>query len=151
MADDSWFTDTNLLLYSFDPRDTLKRSLANKWLDYLWRTGQGRLSWQVLHEFYANAVRKAGVTAPEAREAVMIFGQWQPIGMNSVIVEKAWYWMDNAQVSYWDGLILASANRLGCRFLLSEDFQAGRNYDGVTVVNPFVQLPPASGEHAGGK
>ena len=142
MPADSWFTDTNLLLYSFDARDALKRSMANKWIDFLWQTGSGRLSWQVLNEFYANAVRKTGVSAPEAREAVRIFGQWQPSGINANVVEQAWNWMDQAQVSYWDGLILSSAQRLGCKWLLSEDFQHGRDYGGVTVVNPFVQLPP---------
>lgn len=144
MSGDNCFTDTNLLLYSFDARDAVKRSMANNWLDYLWRTGNGRLSWQVLHEFYANAVRKTGVSAPEAREAVMIFSRWQPAGMNAAVVERAWYWMDRAQLSYWDGLILASAERLGCRWLLSEDFQNGRDYEGVMVINPFTRLPPSS-------
>ncbi len=143
MPADSWFTDTNLLLYSFDARDALKRSMANKWIDYLWQTGSGRLSWQVLNEFYANSVRKTGVSAGEARDAVRIFGQWQPLGINAALVEQAWYWMDLAQVSYWDGLILASAQRLGCKWLLSEDFQHGRAYEGVTVVNPFAELPPS--------
>ena len=53
------------------------------------------------------------------------------------VVERAWYWMDEAQVSYWDGLILGAAERLGCTVLLSEDFQAGRSYGLVRVVNPF--------------
>jgi predicted nucleic acid-binding protein len=142
MPEDSCFVDTNVLLYSLDARDQLKRSRANSWLDHLWRTGTGRLSWQVLHEFYANAVRKIGVPSPEAREAVTLFASWQPAGMNVALVEQAWFWMDRAQLSYWDSLILASARRLGCRYLLSEDFQAAREFDGVTVVNPFQQ-PPA--------
>ena len=142
MSGDSYFVDTNVLLYSFDARDEGKRVMANKWIDHLWRTGGGRLSWQVLHEFYANALRKTGVGSPEARQAVEVFSRWQPGGMNAEVVERAWYWMDHAQLSYWDALILASARRLGCRWLLSEDFQNGRDYEGVTVISPFVQLPP---------
>ena len=57
------------------------------------------------------------------------------------MVERGWYWMDQAQLTYWDGLILASAERLGCPILLTEDFQSGRRYEGVTVINPFERSP----------
>jgi predicted nucleic acid-binding protein len=144
MRDGSYFTDTNLLLYSFDSRDDIKRSEAQRWIDHLWLTGEGRLSWQVLHEFYANAVRKSGVPASVAREAVAVFSLWQPAGVNLAVIERAWFWMDRAQLSYGDALILASAERLGCRWLLSEDFQEGRAYEGVTVVNPFKSQPASS-------
>ena len=141
MPGGSWFADTNLLLYSFDSRDEVKRERARQWIDHLWRTGEGRLSWQVLNEFYANALRKTGVPAADARNAVMVFSQWQPSGVSLSVIERAWYWMDRAQVSWWDGLILASAERLGCRWLLSQDFQSGRSYEGITVINPFEQGP----------
>jgi predicted nucleic acid-binding protein len=138
---DSIFVDTNVLLYSFDARDPVKRAQASNWLEYLWRTGAGRMSWQVLHEFYANACRKLGVPALEAREAVEVFSRWRPGGMSLSVVERGWYWMNQAQLSYWDSLILASAERLGCSILLSEDFQTGRDFDGVRVVSPFAQSP----------
>jgi predicted nucleic acid-binding protein len=134
---DSVFVDTNVLLYSFDSRDPIKRAQARQWLDYLWRTGEGRMSWQVLHEFYANAIRKLGVPSLEARETVSVFSRWRPMGIDFAVVERGWYWMDRAQLSYWDGLILASAERLGCPLLLSEDFQSGRSYEGVRIVSPF--------------
>ncbi|HEX4133839.1 MAG TPA: PIN domain-containing protein [Bryobacteraceae bacterium] len=141
MSGDSIFVDTNVLLYSFDPRNPLKYAQTRNWLDYLWRTGAGRLSWQVLHEFYTNAVRKLGVPALEAREAVTVFSKWRPGGMNISVIERGWYWMDQAQLSYWDSLILASAERLGCSILLSEDFQTGRSFEGVRVVSPFENPP----------
>ena len=42
------------------------------------------------------------------------------------------YW-----VTYWDGLILAAAERAGCTRVYSEDLSDGQDYDGVTVLNPF--------------
>ncbi len=137
----SVFVDTNVLLYSFDSRNPLKHTKSKQWLDYLWRTGEGRMSWQVLHEFYANAVRKIGVPSLEARRAVSAFSRWRPGGIDFAVVERGWYWMDQAQLTYWDSLILASAERLGCPILLSEDFQSGRRYEGVTVMNPFERSP----------
>jgi predicted nucleic acid-binding protein len=138
---DSVFVDTNILLYSFDSRDPVKRGKARNWLEYLWRTGDGRMSWQVLQEFCANAGRKLGMSAPEAREAVAVFSRWRPGGMSFSVVERGWYWMDQAQLSWWDSLILASAERLGGSILLSEDFQTGRDFEGVLVVSPFEQSP----------
>jgi predicted nucleic acid-binding protein len=49
--------------------------------------------------------------------------------------------MDTAQLSYWDALILAAAQRCGARYLLSEDFQSGRHYGDVEVLNPFEHAP----------
>ncbi len=145
MPADSVFVDTNVLLYAFDARAPIKRALAREWVALLWESGRGRLSWQVLHEFYANAVRKTGVPPEPAREAVTAFSRWRPVDVTFGLIERAWYWMDTAQLSYWDSLILGSAERLGCRWLLSEDFQSGRDYEGVTAVNPFKTLPSELG------
>jgi predicted nucleic acid-binding protein len=41
-------------------------------------------------------------------------------------------------LSYWDAAILAAAKQMGCRAVYSEDLNAGQDYDGVTVVNPFA-------------
>ncbi len=139
---DSVFVDTNVLLYSVDSRDASKRRRAQVWLDSFWRNVTGRLSWQVLHEFYANAVRKSGIPTADAREMVAVFSQWKPSGMDLALVQRGWHWMDRAQLAYWDSLILTSAERLGCAFLLSEDFSAGREYGSVRVVSPFAERPP---------
>ena len=41
--------------------------------------------------------------------------------------------------SFWDALILRSAQQAGCTVLLSEDFQHGREVDGIQVMDPFRQ------------
>jgi predicted nucleic acid-binding protein len=69
----------------------------------------------------------------------------KPVEARQEVTVRARCWMDRAQVSYWDGLILASAEQAGCKYLLSEDFQAGRTYGEVTVVNPFQQSPAEFG------
>jgi predicted nucleic acid-binding protein len=40
-------------------------------------------------------------------------------------------------------LIVAAAKATACRYLLSEDLEAGQDLDGVTVVNPFLNRPNA--------
>jgi len=140
-----FFVDTNLLLYCLDSRDARKRDAALGWRDRLWETGTGRLSWQVLNEFYANATGKMGAPAPVIRKVVSQYAFWEPVGIGLGLLEAAWYWMDSAGLPYWDSLILAAAEAAGCSYLLSEDFQPGRKFRHVTVVNPFTADPAGYG------
>ena len=142
---DRFFVDTNVLLYSLDARLPEKQERARLWLTFLWKRGTGRLSWQVVHEFNANAERKIGVAREPARKVAETFAQWQPMGMSLRIMQRGWHWIDQAQLSYWDGLIVAAAEWAGCAWLLSEDFQAGRRFGPITVVNPFLRSPDEFG------
>ena len=45
-------------------------------------------------------------------------------------------------LNYYDGAILAAAERLGCDTVLSEDMADGRAYGAVTVRNPFADARP---------
>lgn len=138
---DRFFVDTNVLLYCLDSRAPEKQSLAAAWCDALWRRDAARLSWQVLNEFYSNAIRRIGTPAGVARAAIETYLAWRPVDFTGDLLRRAWHWTDRGGVSYWDGLILASAERSGSQWLLSEDFQAGRKYGAVTVVNPFETAP----------
>lgn len=140
-AAEGFFVDTNVVLYAVDPAEAAKRQAAQAWMDQLWRSGRGRLSWQVLNEFYVNAVRKSGVPRTRARQTVETLTLWQPVGMSLGLIQRAWWWLDSAGLSYWDALIVAAAERADCRWLLSEDFQTGRKFESVTVVNPFRASP----------
>ena len=138
---ETFFVDSNLPLYHVDPVDHNKRERASDWLDHLWMAGAGRLSWQVLHEFYWNAVRKMQLDRAAAREIVEDLSQWRPVDTSVGLIREAWEWMDAAQLSYWDALILAAAQRAGARYLLSEDFQDGRSFGSIQVLNPFGHSP----------
>lgn len=41
------------------------------------------------------------------------------------------------RLSFWDAMLWATARRAGCRILVTEDGQDGRNLGGVRFVNPF--------------
>jgi predicted nucleic acid-binding protein len=71
--------------------------------------------------------------------------QWRPVDASLGLVQRAWYWVDAAQLPYWDALILAAAQRSGARYLLSEDFQTARRYEDIQVLNPFEQSPTEFG------
>ncbi len=140
-----FFIDTNVLLYSLDPADPAKQQMAYQWTRSLWSNGAGRVSWQVVNEFYSNAFRKLRKDTVGLRAEVETLAQWQPVGFGLGIVQRAWHWMDKAGLPYWDSLILAAAEAAGCAYLLSEDFQAGQRFGDITVVNPFRQRPEEFG------
>lgn len=135
------FVDTNVLLYFLDASDPVRQARAADWLQHLWATGTGALSWQVLHEFYVNATRKLAVPPAEARFLVDSFLAWAPIDSTPALIHRAWHWIDIAQLPYWDALILAAAELSGSAVLLSEDFQTGRQFNEIQVVNPFTTAP----------
>jgi predicted nucleic acid-binding protein len=46
-----------------------------------------------------------------------------------------------AQLSFWDGLIVASAEQSGASILLSEDLNHGQIIAGIKIINPFHKVP----------
>ena len=145
-AAEVFFVDSNLLLYLVDRTEHVKRPLAAGWINALWTSSSGRLSWQVLNEFYWNATRKMQVSRAEARTLVSKLAEWEPIENSLSLTECAWRWTDSAQLTHWDALILAAAQKAGARYLLSEDFQAGRKYEEIEVLNPFDHSPDSFGD-----
>ena len=140
-----FFVDTNVLLYSVDRSLPAKRDQAGRWLACLWENAAGRLSWQVLHEFCVNAERKMGMDRSSARMTVEALAQWKPVDAGLGLLQRSWHWIDQAQLPFWDSLIVAAAERAGCAWLLSEDFQDGQKFESVTVVNPFLHRPEKFG------
>ena len=136
-----FFVDTNVLLYRLAAGELRKQPAAQLWIQTLWSHRAGRISWQVIFEFYANAVRKARIPAEVARRSVQELIMWQPEPPLHATLERAWHWCDHAQINFWDAMILAAAEQAGCRWLLSEDFQAGQNFDGITIIHPFTSSP----------
>src|ERR1039457_2419955 len=79
-AGNLFFTDTNVLLYEHDQRDPTKQRATHDWVGLLWEHDAGRLSWQVLNEFYKNAIAKIGAPARVVRRTVETYTLWNPAG-----------------------------------------------------------------------
>lgn len=66
------------------------------------------------------------------------------------ILERAWHIQDGHSVSWWDAVIVAAAQSLGCSILLTEDQQHGHAFGEVRVVDPFRSGEVGVGEIVGG-
>lgn len=142
-SDSIVFVDTNVFLYSFDPRDSDKRARAQQWLAWCWLHRSGRVSTQVMNELYANALRKFSHVLPKdmARDEIRRLRAWQPWPLDDDTVEGAWSLQDGHALNYWDALLVSAAQRLGCHLFLSEDLQHGQSIGGVRILNPFLVEP----------
>jgi predicted nucleic acid-binding protein len=133
------FVDTNVLVYARDASDPQKQATAEAWMGHLWTSASGRLSVQVLQEYYITVTRKLqpGLPREEARADVRDLAAWRPIRIDEAVVEAAWRLEDRFELSFWDSLIVAAAETAGCSALLTEDLQHDLDIDGLRVVDPF--------------
>jgi predicted nucleic acid-binding protein len=136
------FLDTNVLIYavSSSPAEAEKKERV---LDLISHTDFG-LSAQVLQEFYVNVTSKIALPlmpddALELLEQFKSFPMvWSDYPLIVSGIEKALRF----GVSYWDGAIIAAAERLGATTLYTEDLNHGQRYGSVVAVNPFQPSTP---------
>ncbi|KQW81897.1 PIN domain-containing protein [Brevundimonas sp. Root1279] len=138
IANTEVFLDTNILLYAALGRDHAGHRWARAREIVL--TEDYCTSSQVLAEFYSSATRTGAspLSPDKAREWVRVLAMkpCQPI-TPEVVVAGIDYARQH-QISYWDGAIIAAAERLGARVVYSEDLNHGQTYGSVRVENPFL-------------
>ena len=133
------FLDTNILLYAISraPAEANKAVQALSLLE----ADDWVLSVQVLQEFYVQATRVTKPDRIQHDQAVALIEAWLRFRVQEItvpILQAALSIKARHQLSYWDAAILAAARAAGCREVYSEDLTAGREYDGVRIVNPFT-------------
>jgi len=141
------FVDTNVFIYALDQADRKKQEAAQEWRTELWRSRRGRISFQVLQEFYVKVSQKWPDARSATRSEIRDLLAWQPVTMDEEILEQGWKIQDRFQLSFWDALIVAAAKQASCKYLLTEDLQANQNLDGLLVVNPFLHDPESLLRH----
>jgi predicted nucleic acid-binding protein len=134
------FVDTNVLVYARDPREKKKQPLAARWIAHLWQERTGRISMQVLSEYYVTVTRKLrpGVDAAEAWDDVSAYLAWRPQAIDADLLHRAREIQQRYGLSWWDSMVVGSAQMQDCALLLTEDLQDGAAYGSVTVRSPFT-------------
>jgi predicted nucleic acid-binding protein len=132
-------------VYRVDPRFPDKQATAATLVETAVRSGECRIPHQALIEFYAAATRPLPtvgaslLTAGEAQEEV------ETLLLTSVILypvegvlRLGLYAVAAFGLNWFDAQIWACAEYYGCSLIYSEDFQHGRYYGTVKIVNPFL-------------
>jgi predicted nucleic acid-binding protein len=134
------FVDANVFIYARDSRNAAKQTRAVEWIARLWQGRLGRTSLQVLSEYHAVATRKLvpRIPADEAWEDVRELFAWGPHPVEEALLRRAREVEQRWRLSWWDSMVVAAAQLQDCALLLSEDFQDGAVFAGVTVRSPFT-------------
>lgn len=131
------FLDTNILVYCLDSHDPQKQATCRDLLRSLQAGNQAVISTQVLQEFYVAATRKLDVEPLAAKQVLQGFRNLETVVVNPALVEEAIDCSILHQLSFWDGLVIASAASAGCEVLMTEDLNSGQVIRGVRIQNPF--------------
>lgn len=133
------FVDTNVLVYAYDASAGRKSIVANKLISDLWRSSKGCLSIQVLQEFHNVVTRKLirPLSLSESRLILEDFSTWKIHKPEVDDVLSAIRFQENYQITFWDSLVVQSANQLGCAVIWSEDLTHEQYYGNCQLLNPF--------------
>ena len=144
-APDRVFVDTQVLLHADDAAFPERCRQARAWLQALWLRRSGRLSTQVLGEYYLLATQRLQPPGNpgDARAEVRRYQHWKPWPTDHQTVETAWAMESRFGLAWWDALTVAAAIHQGCRYLLSVQLPHGAVYDSVQVLDPFRVGPEA--------
>jgi predicted nucleic acid-binding protein len=135
LAAPAFFVDTNVVVYSFSERDTIKRETARTLIeaDGAW------ISTQVLSELANVLTRRLRVPVPEARERIMsIAAGCEVLLVSPPIVYEALRIKERFGYNFFDSQIIAAALSCGASVLYSEDLHHGQMVDGrLSIRSPF--------------
>lgn len=135
--------DTNVLIDALDGNKPVKQVKAKHLLAGLAQTPPATvLPWQVAGELL-NWLRKwqsAGhISSADVEAHFHDFLTMFPLVIPTAHVFQGYFDLHaRFSLSHWDSMLLAACKEAGVDTLYSEDMAAGTNYDGLTIVNPFV-------------
>jgi len=132
------FIDSNILVYAYDVTDPAKQQAAQALIRKA-VAGGFVISTQVLAEFAATLLHKV-VPTPSSETVVSLLDALAPIPLitpDGDMVRRAVEARDSYGLHFYDGMIVAAAEKAGCERIWSEDLNAGQEYFGVKVANPF--------------
>ncbi len=128
--------DSNVLIYAADQNDR-RQGRAIEVLDRA-AGGAGLLSLQALAEFFHVVTRKRIAPGALAEAQVEDWMTIYPVRRPDLeSFREAIGVARRHAIPFWDAMLWATVKAAGCRFLLTEDLQDGRDLEGVRFVNPF--------------
>ncbi len=136
---DKVFIDTNILVYANDKSDNYRHEKSKQLIFDGIQKENAVISTQVLSEFFVTVTQKikTKLSAGAARKEILLFNYLEIIEIDYSCIVHAIDISINNQLSYWDSLIIAAAQKAGCSILYTEDLNAGQKFDRLIVSNPF--------------
>lgn len=132
------FLDTNILIYAYDAANSAKQQIAQRLLRAA-LAGHSVISTQVLAEFSTVLLHKIS-PAVGPKDLIILLDALAPIKViapDAELVRRAVEVRAAYGIHFYDGMIVAAADKVGCKRIWSEDLNSGQEYFGIRVENPF--------------
>lgn len=135
------FVDSNILVYAHDPTTPTKHERARSLVERLWHERTGRISIQVMQEFFWIVTRKIPSPLPRKTALAILadLSLWPVYSPVAGDVLAAGELSGEIQVSFWDAMLLVAAKASGARRFWSEDLTHGQIVEGIEISNPFLE------------
>lgn len=131
------FVDTNILAYAFDNHSPKKRDQCRFLLKTLEQKAEGVLSTQILQEFYVVATKKLGASPIIVKQTLQALEAFETIVIDPILIREAIDCHVLNQISFWDALVVVSAEKAKCEKIWTEDLNTGQSINGVLIENPM--------------
>jgi predicted nucleic acid-binding protein len=132
------FIDTDILVYAEASDEPAKQQAALALLKQLYESASGVLSTQVLQEYCNVALKKLKLPAAHLRAQLDLYEQFEIVQVTPALIRAGLDLHQTRSVSFYDAIVLASAETAGCNELFSEDLNTGEMVGGVRIINPFT-------------
>ena len=106
-------------------------------LKALTQNNLGVISTQVLQEFYVVATKRLEVDPLAAKDILSSFQRFEIVVTTPQLINDAIDVSIINVISFWDALIVTSAEHAKCGAVLTEDLNHGQIIRGVKIKNPF--------------
>ena len=131
------FIDTNILVYLADSSDLDRQNKTREILKKDLRDNHLIISTQVIQEFFITATKKLSIDSLQAKEIIKSFLNMEVVTVVPEIILNSIDILVLNKVSFWDSLIVASAQFANCSIIYSEDMQNNQKFGNTKIVNPL--------------
>src|SRR5260221_12683305 len=136
-----FFLAPNVLVYWLDIQSPEKAKIAHNLIRHAVDSEKGIVSYQVVQEFFHVALRRFARPMPLSDCEQYLAITLRPllaVQSSALLCGEALRIHSQHGVSWYDALLVAAALEAQCDVLYSEDFQHGRLFGDLKIVNPFV-------------
>ncbi len=135
---EKYFFDTNIFIYSYSTTETDKSKICTDFLHEKLRNNLAVISTQVLKEFASIMISKFGKTPAEVINMILNLRSYEQVNVVANDIIEALELMSTHKFSFWDSLIITSAIKANCNYLVTEDMQHDQIIHDIKIINPFL-------------
>ena len=132
------FLDTNIFIYAMDIANPIKQEKTRSLLKSLKDDSTGVISTQILQEFYVVCTKKLNLDPLLIKSIMHSLQHYEVVTIDPALIEQAVDCSILNRLSFWDALVIVSAEIACCEKIWSEDLNHGQIIRGVKIENPYI-------------